>query len=96
MDKVVAVMDRPNDCGSCVFCRCAFSHPFWSKDDPNTVGYYCQLRKRGDRKVEKFDMDAEVHLSDCPLRPLPKKQPLTFTDMTVLGWNACIEEICGE
>jgi hypothetical protein len=36
----------------------------------------------------------------CPLRPLPEKQKLTFhepgQDAITMGWNACIEEICGE
>lgn len=36
----------------------------------------------------------------CPLRPLPKKQKLTFIehgqDCITMGWNAVLEEIEGE
>lgn len=92
MSKVIAIIDRPANCESCVFGVCKYSLPL----STNRKGYYCRLK--GEAAVEDFDYDAEVHLSNCPLRELPKKQKHHCTDtanhrFAKQGYNACLHEI---
>lgn len=101
MSKVIAVMDKPENCQSCVFGVCKYSHPFWSKDRPSTKGYYCQLLPSEQRVVQDFNYDAEVHLDNCPLVPLPEKQNDDnlmdeYMDGYDFGWNSCIDAITGK
>lgn len=106
MSKAVLVMDKPENCQSCVFGVCKYSHPFWSKDRPSTKGYYCQLLLPEQRVVYEFDYDAVVHLDNCPLRPMPEKKEThttlqchtngSWTEGMKAGWNACIDAITGE
>lgn len=101
MSKVIAVMDKPENCQSCVFGVCKYSLPLSS----NRKGYYCQLLPPEHRVVQDFDYDADVHLDNCPLREMPEKYP--DKDYTVEedhhymcgyedGYNACIDAITGE
>lgn len=98
MSKVIAVMDKPENCQSCVFGVCKYSLPL----SKNTKGYYCQLLPKEQRVVQDFDYDAVVHLDNCPLVPLPeKKESDTVMDHDIdfgmaEGWNACIDAITGE
>lgn len=69
-ETVIAIMKRPHNCSECVFGVCKSSHPYWSNSDACTKEYYCQLQPPELRTVEKFDYDAEVHLSNCPLIPI--------------------------
>ena len=59
-------------------------------------GLYCEIPWFGKTVV---DYIACRH-PECPLKPLPKKQILTFfehgQDCIAMGWNACIEKIEGE
>lgn len=68
-DTVIAVMKRPESCDKCVFGVCKFAHPFWSNENPDTKGYYCQLQPCESRRAEIFPYYSEVHLSNCPLIP---------------------------
>lgn len=65
----------------------------------NRKGYYCQLLPPGQRVVQDFDYDADVHLDNCPMRPVPEKDKGIGTCINkqyVRGWNACIDAIVGE
>lgn len=92
MSKVIAIMDRPKNCEECVFGGCGYSLPLSTRKK----GYYCNL---GDYTVtEEFDYDAEVHLSNCPLREVPQKTDFRKAKTETVrnwieGYNACIDEI---
>ena len=81
MGKAVLVMDIPNRCGECSLGS--------YMDSDHTI---C----RGAMRMSYSDTKPKW----CPLKPLPKRQELTFyepgQDAITMGWNACIEEICGE
>lgn len=94
MSKVIAIMDKPNTCEECVFSVCKYSLPL----SMHRKAYYCKLREPKGRVAEDFDYDADVHLSNCPLREVPEKQTIHSTDtqhhrFAKDGWNACINEI---
>lgn len=94
MSKVIAIIEKPKDCHNCTYGVCKYATPFTTR----RKGYYCQLKEPKNRVVEDFDYDAEVHLSDCPLKELPQKQSIHCTDTTHHrfakdGYNACINEI---
>ncbi len=108
MSKVIAVIDKPKNCQECVFGACKFSHPFWSREKPNTKGYYCQLLPPDKRNVQEFTYDGEVHLDNCPLVPMPEKmnicgiynaeyyakggKPPSYK----VGWNDCVKALGGK
>lgn len=58
---------------------------------------HCKLQDFATCRITKKCHTGDNRPSDCPLRPLPKKQKLTFIepgqDAITLGWNACIEAI---
>lgn len=91
MSKVIAIIDKPKDCQECVFGICKYSTRLTTR----RKGYYCRLKKPKDRVVEEFDYDAEVHLSNCPLKEVPQKPdyPPINESSYVAGYNACIDEI---
>ena len=99
MSKVIAIMDKPKNCQECVFGICKYSLPL----SINRKAYYCQLKDPNGRVLEDFDYDAEVHLSNCPLREVPKKKDLEELAQYSLGedyihsegYNSCIDEILG-
>lgn len=92
MSKVIAIMDKPKDCQSCVFGICKYSTPL----STGRKGYYCQLKELQNRVVEHFGYDGDVHLHDCPLRPVPEKKA-KYSLMgdgsagRVDGWIPCSE-----
>lgn len=94
MSKVIAIMNKPKDCESCPFGVCKYSLPL----STNRKGYICQLKDS--KVIEDFEYDEEVHLHDCPLRPVPEKKE-KYSLMgdnsagSVDGWNACIDDILG-
>lgn len=89
MSKVIAIMEKPEDCQECVFGVCKYSLPL----STYRKGYYCQLKKPEDRVVEDFDYEDNVNLHDCPLRELPEKQEDLPANIYREGWNACIDRI---
>lgn len=93
MSKVIAIIDKPKNCQECVFGICKYSLPL----SIHRKAYYCQLKEPKGRVVEDFDYDEEVHLSNCPLKEVPKqKDPNSLSDclyFEALGYNACIYEI---
>ena len=91
MEKVIAVLDKPENCKECVFCVCKYSLPL----SLNRKGYYCKLLSRGKRAVQDFEYDADVHLDNCPLRKMPEKKQNACTHGFAGGWNACIDAIIG-
>lgn len=64
MSKVIAIIEKPKDCESCIFSNCMYSRPL----STYRKGYRCQLLENGE--VEDFDYDEEVHLRNCPLREM--------------------------
>ena len=100
-EPVIAIMNKPKNCQECPFGVCKFSHPLWSNKNPGKKGYYCQKKAPDKRVVEEFDYDEPVHLSGCPLKPVPKKQVITQLDtmhhrFTKEGYNLCINELLKE
>lgn len=65
MSKVIAIMDKPKNCQSCVFGVCKYSLPLSKRRQ----GYYCQLQEEQNRVVEDFEYGEEVHLHNCPMKP---------------------------
>lgn len=71
MSKVVAVMDKPENCQKCVFGRCEYSLPLSTR----RKGYCCMNLPPEQREVHDFDYDAEVHIPECPLKAIPERKP---------------------
>ena len=98
--KAIAIMDKPKKCQECVFGICKYSLPL----SIHRKAYYCQLKEPKGRVAEDFDYDEEVHLSNCPLKEVPQKQPTEMKtindDINKLvfneGYNHCIDEILGD
>ena len=102
MSKVIAIIEKPKNCQSCVFGICKYSLPL----SEHIKGYYCQLLLPQQRVVQAFEYDADVHLDNCPLRPMPEKKDTicyendnwyTVEEKTKNeGWNACIDALGGK
>ena len=104
MEKAIAIIDKPENCEKCVFGICKYLLPL----STHRKAYYCQLKEPKGRVAEDFDYDADVHLSNCPLKPIPsKKEEWIKTSGTSkgvhgakrngfnTGYNACVDEILG-
>lgn len=94
MSKAIAVIDKPKNCEQCPFVRYKYSLPLTTY----RKGLYCWLIEPQNRVVEDFDYDAEVHLSNCPLREVPQKTDFRKAKTETVrnwieGYNACIDEI---
>lgn len=93
MEKVIAVMNKPKNCEECMFGVCKYSLPL----STHRKAYYCQLKESKGRVTEDFDYDEEVHLSDCPLKPIPEEDNSWTDDEYADGWamghNACLKKI---
>lgn len=94
--KAIAIMDKPKNCEECVFGICKYSLPL----STHRKAYYCQLKEPKGRVAEDFDYDEEVHLSNCPLKPMPSKRSTEYdparNPYITDGYNACIDEILGD
>lgn len=81
MSKAVFVTDNSEKC-----CDCIFSNP---------DGDYCPFH--GYISMEEYSIKKP---DDCPLKPMPEKKPEYLSINSEKGycdgWNACIDEICGE
>ena len=93
MAKAVLVMDMPESCKKCVFCRGLNA---------------CKLKKYlvGDRICTIYTVDKQIMEGGkpdwCPLRELPEKIPELKSGYEEIsksihrdGWNACLDEILG-
>lgn len=95
MSKAIAVIDKPNNCEECIWCRTRYSLPLTTR----SKGLYCQLIEPQNRVVENFAYEAEVHLQNCPLREVPQKitswkgKSTNYQQGHRDGYNACIDEI---
>lgn len=78
-EKVIAIMDRPEDCRRCVFGVCNYSTPLSTREE----GYYCQLTN--DRTVYSFKFDEKVHIKNCPLISLEKCNKQILKDIKNYG-----------
>ena len=94
MPKAVLVMDMPESCKKCVFCRGLNA---------------CKLKKYlvGDRICTIYTVDKQIMEGGkpdwCPLRELPEKMPELksgyediSTSIRRVGWNACLDAIAKE
>lgn len=94
MAKAVLVMDMPESCKKCVFCRGLNA---------------CKLKKylAGDRICTIYTVDKQIMEGGkpdwCPLRELPEKIPelkAGYEDISTsirrVGWNACLDAIAKE
>lgn len=98
MAKAVLVMDMPEDCKQCVFCRGLNA---------------CKLKKYlvRDKICTVYTVDKQIMEGGkpywCPLRELPEKMEVCGTYNSEYyakggkmpsyktGWNACLDEILG-
>ena len=91
MPKAVLVMDMPESCKKCVFCRGLNA---------------CKLNKYlvGDRICTIYTVDKQIMEGGkpdwCPLRELPEKMPelkAGYEDISTsirrVGWNACLDAL---
>ena len=91
MFKAVLVMDMPESCKQCVFCRGLNA---------------CKLKKYlvGDRICTVYTVDKQVMEGEkpdwCPLRELPEKilesksgYEKVTTSVKRAGWNECLDTI---
>lgn len=87
MSKAVLVMDMPESCYKCEM-------RIIENDTLRGICAFCGVKHK---EVPLGNKGERVPW--CPLKPLPKKQELTFhepgQDAITMGWNACIEEIEG-
>lgn len=94
MSKAVLVMDMPESCKKCVFCRGLNA---------------CKLKKYlvGDRICTIYTVDKQIMEGGkpdwCPLRELPEKIPdlehgYENVEKSIIrtGWNACLDAIAKE
>ena len=94
MPKAVLVMDMPESCKKCVFCRGLNA---------------CKLNKYlvGDRICTIYTVDKQIMEGGkpdwCPLRELPEKMPdlehgYENVEKSIIrtGWNACLDAIAKE
>lgn len=85
MAKAVLVMDMPETCFGCNFLYC----------DGDTNLDSCQARE----KARPVDSETYKKPDWCPLRELPERKKLTYTDLCTdceaSGWNDCLDEILG-
>lgn len=94
MAKAVLVMDMPESCKKCVFCRGLNA---------------CKLKKylAGDRICTIYTVDKQIMEGGkpdwCPLRELPEKMPdlehgYENVEKSIIrtGWNACLDAIAKE
>ena len=90
MAKAVLVMDMPESCDMCDFV-----------DDMQPPRYgertlYCSAPGIGKDVTDYVACRPDW----CPLRELPEKKKLTYTDLCtdceVSGWNDCLDEIIKE
>lgn len=94
MPKAVLVMDMPESCKKCVFCRGLNA---------------CKLKKylAGDRICTIYTVDKQIMEGGkpdwCPLRELPEKMPdlehgYENVEKSIIrtGWNACLDAIAKE
>lgn len=94
MAKAVLVMDMPESCKKCVFCRGLNA---------------CKLNKYlvGDRICTIYTVDKQIMEGGkpdwCPLRELPEKMPdlehgYENVEKSIIrtGWNACLDAIAKE
>lgn len=94
MPKAVLVMDMPESCKKCVFCRGLNA---------------CKLKKylAGDRICTIYTVDKQIMEGGkpdwCPLRELPEKMPdlehgYENVEKSIVrtGWNACLDAIAKE
>lgn len=85
MAKAVLVMDMPENCAECVFCR-----------GLNVCKMKSYMEK--EKIFSIYTVDAQIFCNTkpdwCPLRKLPERM-LDEGGTGEEGWNACLDEIEG-
>ncbi len=95
MVKAVLVMDMPKDCLHCKLRMCIHNRDkYYQHCGLDTDGYCLESFFKSEDLKEGFISE------QCPLKPMPeKKEPDSESDSVyfeALGWNACIDAICGK
>lgn len=84
MAKAILIMDDMPEC--CADCCCGYF-----ERDTKELNLVCGTTGEDANNAGKPDW--------CPLRELPEKKKLTYTDLCtdneVSGWNDCLDEILG-
>ena len=93
MSKAILVMDMPDSCIDCRFCR----------EIDEGIEACCEIMDNPDdsslcRMIEDY---CQCRPSWCPLKELPEKSCTGNSDYYQWGdwedgWNACIDDILGE
>lgn len=90
MAKAILVMDMPESCDMCDFVN-DMQPPRYGE---RTL--YCSAPGIGEDVTDYVACRPDW----CPLRELPEKRKLTYTDLgadnKVSGWNDCLDEILKE
>lgn len=96
MSKAVLVMDMPDVCMDCEFCM----------EIHEGLEACCILVADNDDSsfCREIDDYCQGKPEWCPMKPLPEKkevcgkypQPDRIVPSYKIGWNACIDAICGE
>lgn len=86
MAKAVLIMDMPESCFGCNLCHIDY------EEERATCQAYETVKEVNSGTFKKPDW--------CPLRELPEKKKLTYTDLDAdnkaSGWNYCLDEILKE
>lgn len=83
--KAILVIDMPNNCYDCQYCRF----------DARKYNFRGCVIADTDVQDGTIDICKEVH-SCCPLKPLPTRPdviPIKEEEAYVFGWNDCLKEI---
>ena len=89
MNKAVLVIDMPEFCSLCMFCR------------RNKSGFYGFEEERCSFTQHLIHYDTKPENRECPLKPIPQK--LEGNDSVYYqwgdyedGWNHCIDVLIGD
>ena len=84
--KAVLVIDMPNNCYDCQYCRF----------DARRYNFRGCVLTDTDVQDGTIDICKEVH-SCCPLKPMPEKKEMLLADKALTsymeGWNDCLDEL---
>lgn len=82
--KAILVIDMPNNCYDCQYCRF----------DARKYNFRGCILADTDVQDGTIDICKEIH-SCCPLKPMPQKKNTDFHPNIVYanGWNDCLKEI---
>jgi hypothetical protein len=99
MAKYIVPAEMPKSCAHCQFSILKASHPFWSKENPNTKKYHCAL---ADLSIEVDFNDYTTKADWCPLVDasdfVPKRTLEMSQHLLKESWETTekYSELCGQ